>query len=53
MRIVKLGGRTLDLTLFTVTRALDVLVGELWSQHATRRKGVQKWTKVSLRVIAQ
>ena len=47
-RVVKIGGRTLDLTLFTVTRALDVIVGELWSRHSTRRKGAQKWTKVKL-----
>ncbi|KAH6610215.1 integral membrane [Trichoderma cornu-damae] len=38
------GGRTLDLTLFAVTRAADVLVGELWSQHRTRRKATGKWT---------
>jgi hypothetical protein len=41
------GGRTLDLTLFAVTRAADVLVGELWSQHRTRRKATEKWTVVS------
>ncbi|RFU80954.1 integral membrane [Trichoderma arundinaceum] len=40
------GGRTLDLTLFAVTRAADVLVGELWSQHRTRRKATEKWTVV-------
>lgn len=41
------GGRTLDLTLFAVTRAADVLVGELWSQHRSRRKATEKWTVVS------
>ncbi|KAL7795242.1 hypothetical protein V8C37DRAFT_374940 [Trichoderma ceciliae] len=40
------GGRTLDLTLFAVTRAADVLVGELWSQHRTRRKATEKWTVI-------
>lgn len=41
---VLLGGRTIDLTLFTATRALDVVVGELWAQHATRRRRAGKWT---------
>ncbi|KAL7922992.1 hypothetical protein ACQKWADRAFT_64186 [Trichoderma austrokoningii] len=40
------GGRTLDLTLFAVTRAADVLVGELWSQHRGRRKAADKWTVI-------
>lgn len=31
-------GRTIDLTLFTVTRALDVLVGELWAQPRSFKK---------------
>ncbi|KAK5997094.1 hypothetical protein PT974_02446 [Cladobotryum mycophilum] len=42
----RFAGRTLDLTLFAVTRALDVLVGELWDQRRTRRKAAQKWTGV-------
>lgn len=42
----KLAGRTIDLTLFAATRAVDVLVGELWSQRRARRKAVQKWTWV-------
>lgn len=29
-------GRTLDLTLFAVTRALDVIIGEIWAQRRTR-----------------
>lgn len=29
-------GRTLDLTLFAVVRALDVIIGELWAQRRTR-----------------
>ncbi|KAK4070114.1 uncharacterized protein Triagg1_6535 [Trichoderma aggressivum f. europaeum] len=40
------GGRTLDLTLFAVTRAADVLVGELWSQRRSRRKATGKWTVI-------
>ncbi|KAL7822549.1 hypothetical protein V8C26DRAFT_426137 [Trichoderma gracile] len=40
------GGRTMDLTLFAVTRAADVLVGELWSQRRTRRKASGEWTAV-------
>ncbi|KAJ4859059.1 hypothetical protein T069G_07326 [Trichoderma breve] len=40
------GGRTLDLTLFAVTRAADVLVGELWSQRRSRRKASGKWTVI-------
>ncbi|PTB67533.1 hypothetical protein BBK36DRAFT_1196982 [Trichoderma citrinoviride] len=40
------GGRTMDLTLFAVTRAADVLVGELWSQRRDRRKASGEWTAV-------
>ncbi|KAL7944438.1 hypothetical protein V8C42DRAFT_326772 [Trichoderma barbatum] len=40
------GGRTLDLTLFAVTRAADVLIGELWSQRRSRRKATGKWTVI-------
>lgn len=42
----KMAGRTIDLTLFAVTRAVDVLVGELWSQRRARRQSAQKWTWV-------
>ncbi|TGZ79794.1 hypothetical protein EX30DRAFT_355605 [Ascodesmis nigricans] len=31
-------GRTLDLTLLAVVRAIDVVVGELWHQHRVARK---------------
>jgi hypothetical protein len=41
-------GRTMDLTLFAVTRALDVVVGELWSQRRLRRTLNEKWNKVSI-----
>ncbi|TAQ83982.1 hypothetical protein B7494_g7695 [Chlorociboria aeruginascens] len=40
----RFAGRTLDLTLFAVTRAVDVIVGELWSQRRTRRITAGKWT---------
>lgn len=38
----------MDLTLFAVTRATDVLVGELWAQRKARRIASGKWTKVCL-----
>ncbi|KAL0940984.1 uncharacterized protein CTRU02_203747 [Colletotrichum truncatum] len=43
---VRYAGRTLDLTLFTLTRALDVLVGEVWSRRRARRLAQGQWTKV-------
>jgi uncharacterized membrane protein YgcG len=43
-----LAGRTLDLTLFSVTRALDVIVGEWWSRRSQRRRTSGKWTNVRL-----
>ncbi|EKD21391.1 integral membrane protein [Drepanopeziza brunnea f. sp. 'multigermtubi' MB_m1] len=36
-------GRTMDLTLFAVTRALDVLVGELWTQRKLARTATGQW----------
>ncbi|KAI9889703.1 MAG: hypothetical protein M1814_005002 [Vezdaea aestivalis] len=39
-------GRTMDLTLFAATRAVDVLVGEVWAQYQRRRKGNGQWTSV-------
>ncbi|PNY28523.1 Uncharacterized protein TCAP_01559 [Tolypocladium capitatum] len=41
----KFAGRTLDLTLFAATQAVDVIVGELWSRHRARRTAARKWTK--------
>jgi hypothetical protein len=43
----RFAGRTMDLTLFAVTRAFDVVVGELWSQRKARRVAAGKWTKVN------
>ncbi|KAH8599417.1 integral membrane protein [Bisporella sp. PMI_857] len=37
-------GRTMDLTLFAVTRAFDVIVGELWSQRKSRKTKLGTWT---------
>ncbi|RPB28028.1 hypothetical protein L211DRAFT_855676 [Terfezia boudieri ATCC MYA-4762] len=38
-------GRTLDLTLWTATRALDVLVGELWLRRKKRRLESGNWSR--------
>jgi hypothetical protein len=37
-KTVRYAGRTLDLTLFAVTQAADVAVGELWSRFQARRR---------------
>ncbi|KAI1427927.1 integral membrane protein [Xylaria sp. FL1777] len=41
---VRYAGRTLDLTLFAATRAVDVIVGELWSQRRQRRVAAGRWS---------
>ncbi|KAI3323744.1 integral membrane protein [Xylariaceae sp. AK1471] len=41
---VRYAGRTLDLTLFAATRAVDVVVGELWSQRRQRRVAAGQWS---------
>ncbi|KAI0906676.1 integral membrane protein [Ustulina deusta] len=41
---VRYAGRTLDLTLFAATRAVDVMVGELWSQRRQRRVAAGRWS---------
>lgn len=38
-------GRTLDLTLFAVVRALDVIVGELWAQRKAFKMARNRWHK--------
>ncbi|KAG9228268.1 hypothetical protein BJ875DRAFT_477912 [Amylocarpus encephaloides] len=35
---IHFAGRTMDLTLFAVTRAVDVVVGELWSQRRRQKR---------------
>ncbi|KAH6966530.1 hypothetical protein EDB82DRAFT_530220 [Fusarium venenatum] len=42
---VRFAGRTMDLTLFAVTRALDVVVGDVWARHKAQRLASNKWTK--------
>ncbi|KAI1148243.1 integral membrane protein [Nemania diffusa] len=41
---VRYAGRTLDLTLFAATRAVDVVVGELWAQRRQRRVAAGRWS---------
>lgn len=42
----KLAGKTLDLTVFAVIRAVDVVVGDLWSRHKSRRYAKRRWTRI-------
>ncbi|KAH6982946.1 hypothetical protein BKA56DRAFT_631407 [Ilyonectria sp. MPI-CAGE-AT-0026] len=39
---IKLAGRTLDLTLFALARALDVVVGDLWARRKALRQAAHK-----------
>ncbi|PHH77879.1 hypothetical protein CDD80_101 [Ophiocordyceps camponoti-rufipedis] len=39
-------GRTLDLTLFAVTQALDVIIGEVWSRRKGRRVATGRWNRL-------
>ncbi|KAF8539930.1 hypothetical protein BDD12DRAFT_881520 [Trichophaea hybrida] len=39
-------GRTIDLTLFTLVRATDVIVGELWQRRKDRRGRSGKFTRI-------
>lgn len=48
----KLAGRTIDLTLFAATQAVDVIVGELWARHKSRRQTAGRWTKVCRSTIS-
>ncbi|KAI1296306.1 integral membrane protein [Xylaria venustula] len=41
---VRYAGRTLDLTLFAATRAVDVVIGELWSRRRQRRVTAGRWS---------
>ncbi|KAI0121553.1 hypothetical protein F4776DRAFT_631362 [Hypoxylon sp. NC0597] len=43
---IRYAGRTLDLTLFAATRALDVIIGELWSQRRQCRVAAGQWTQL-------
>lgn len=45
LKSTRFAGRTVDLTLFAATRAIDVLVGEIWARRRGRRMAAGKWTK--------
>jgi hypothetical protein len=40
----------MDLTLFAVSRALDVIVGELWARRKARRLSGNKWSRADMAV---
>ncbi|KAF7873867.1 hypothetical protein EAF04_002539 [Stromatinia cepivora] len=46
LRPTRFAGRTLDLTLFAFTRAVDCVVGELWAKHKSRRQAAGKWSRL-------
>ncbi|KEY70412.1 hypothetical protein S7711_06580 [Stachybotrys chartarum IBT 7711] len=43
-------GRTLDLTLFAATRAVDVIVGGLWERYSQHRRAARRWTRAEQHV---
>lgn len=43
---VKLAGKTMDLTLFAVIRATDILIGRLWSCHRSHRIAKNRWSRI-------
>jgi hypothetical protein len=45
-KAMQLAGRTMDLTLFAIIRALDIVIGELWAQRKTRRIAKGSWTRL-------
>ena len=45
-KTIHYAGRTLDLTLFAITRALDVIAGELWHRRHLRRQAAGTWTSL-------
>lgn len=47
-RTIKFAGRTLDMTLFAVVRAVDVLVGLLWDRRKTSRTARGGLSKMDL-----
>lgn len=46
LNTTRFAGRTMDLTLFAAVRAVDVVVGELWTRRKKRRIAAKQWTKV-------
>lgn len=47
---VRFAGRTMDLTLFALTRGLDVVIGELWNQRRTRRLNNNSWSRLDVAI---
>lgn len=45
-----LAGNTIDITLLTVTRAVDVIIGMIWARHQVSRKARGRWTKVCIEI---
>ena len=43
-QVTNLSGTSVDLTSFAVTRALETIIGDLWSRHRSRRMARAKWT---------
>lgn len=43
-----LAGKTIDLTLFAVTRSLESIVGQFWNRHKLSRVSRGKWTKLEV-----
>ncbi|KAF7895612.1 uncharacterized protein EAF01_009574 [Botrytis porri] len=46
LRPTRFAGRTLDLTLFAFTRAVDCIIGELWARRKSRRQFSGRWSRV-------
>jgi hypothetical protein len=44
LKSTRFAGRTMDLTLFAATRAVDVVVGEIWDRRRACRIAARKWT---------
>ncbi|KAI9795235.1 MAG: hypothetical protein M1835_006131 [Candelina submexicana] len=47
---VELAGRTMDLTLFAVVRAVDIIVGEAWARRKESRIRAKKWTSAEVSI---
>ena len=43
-------GRTMDLTLFAVTRVIETVVADVWSRHRTSRVSHNKWTSTEVAI---
>ena len=43
-------GRSLDLTLFVVSRSVETVIGFLWARRRTSRKATAKWTSIDAMV---